>query len=446
MLRPRLHFTPPQGWLNDPNGPIWHEETFHLFYQHQPHQRTWGPMHWGHATSRDLLHWRHEPIALFPDAKGAAFSGSAFPLQGKMALAYTLDHPKHGQRQALATDNGDRQSFSRQRILLADKSYADFRDPKLFWHEGCKHYVMVLAAGDHARIYTSRDLTDWQLSDTIVWPSLAGVWECPDLFPLSSGDRDHWVFLLSLNVPVEMDRMGFGMVYFVGDFDGRKFIVRQGPRRLDAGLDFYAGVTFSQRMDRRILIGWMNCWHYANEIPCDGVFRGSMSLPRELAWAEGPAGLDLCQKPLRELSRLPSRVTANEQEPHRQKVHSPCFSLSGIFAAQGRIVISRGEEQVVIGLGERVWLDRSRSGKADFSPHFAPVLMTSRRRRSKLALWLLHDGQSIELFIDSGRETLTALVFPRKAYDCLSIEGTRVENLIVQEFEGSADRMDANQS
>ena len=247
--RPLYHFTPAKNWMNDPNGMVYHDGEWHLFYQYNPSGDKWGHMSWGHAVSRDLLAWEHLPLAL-PEENGIMiFSGSAvmdetntsgFGKDGKgpMVAIYTA-HTDKNQSQALAfsTDRGRTWTkFSANPVLdIGDK---DFRDPKVIWHEPTQRWIMTVAwpVPRKVRFYSSPDLKQWShLSDFGPAGSVAGIWECPDLFPLGiEGGGAKWVLIV--NVGSGAPATGSGGQYFVGDFDGTVFnLDAPPPVKVDEG-------------------------------------------------------------------------------------------------------------------------------------------------------------------------------------------------------------------
>jgi fructan beta-fructosidase len=248
--RPQFHFTPPAMWMNDPNGMVYYQGEYHLFYQHYPDSTVWGPMHWGHAVSRDIVHWEHLPIALFPDTLGMIFSGSAvidtqntsgFGTQENppMVAIFTYHHME-GERAgrddfqtqgiAFSLDKGRSWTKYEGNPVLANSGIKDFRDPKVMWHEEAGKWIMSLAVYDHIRFYSSANLKDWQLESSFGEGVGAhgGVWECPDLFklPVNETNEEKWVLLVSINPGGPNG--GSATQYFIGDFDGRQF--RLDPR------------------------------------------------------------------------------------------------------------------------------------------------------------------------------------------------------------------------
>ena len=281
--------------MNDPNGLIFFEGEWHLFYQYLPPGTE--AKHWGHAVSRDLLEWEHWPIALFPDELGAIWSGGCVAdtqdssgfFAGGSGLVAIFTHHLEGQSapqsQSLAYSHDKGRTWTKYAgnpVLRSENR--DFRDPKVFWHEPTESWVMILAAGDHAEIYRSADLKAWTLASRFGPPSGRGlVWECPDLFPIQNGHAEIWILSISL-----LDRDNFAgkvgtcdVLYFAGNFDGFTFAGSTHPRRLSHGPDDYASITFADAPGgRRVLIGWLNHWGYS-------WYSGQMTLPRELHWRDG---------------------------------------------------------------------------------------------------------------------------------------------------------------
>ena len=297
--RPQFHFTTRRGWVNDPNGLIYHDGQYHLFYQHNPYERDWQNMHWGHATSPDLLHWDELDDALFPDSLGMMFSGSAvFDRENTSGLgskrhpplvfAYTNDGAFETQCIAYSTDGGFTLHKYRGGQPVID-SYArwqshDLRDPRLFWYAPGQHWVMALYELDGISIYTSTNLLNW------TWQShTPGFFECPDLFELPVDGRPgetRWVM------------SGASGTYMVGRFDGRTFTPIGGKYCYTSGT-IYAAQTITDAPDgRRIQIGWGRVTHPG--MP----FRGMMLLPTELSLRQTADGLRLASQPVREVASL----------------------------------------------------------------------------------------------------------------------------------------------
>ena len=301
--RPRVHFTPKRMWMNDPNGMIFHDGRYHLFYQYHPDSMIWGPMHWGHATSRDLLTWEHHEIALRPDEHGTMFSGCCvndrlntcglFAGPGDNNLVALFSHNLQTQGLATSTDGGFTWThYTGNPIMPAVND--NFRDPKVLWHAPSACWVMVISAHRECHFYTSENLIDWAFASAFSGGCTVGVLEVPDLFQLPGPSGAlHWVLLMSVNDGAPAG--GCGIEYFIGDFDGTTFHWDEGEgiKWLDFGPDNYAGTTWADEPDGdKLYIGWMSNWPYANKVPTDP-WRGCMTLPRRLALFDNGEGLEL---------------------------------------------------------------------------------------------------------------------------------------------------------
>jgi fructan beta-fructosidase len=308
--RPQLHFSPRRGWNNDPNGLIFYEGEYHLFYQHNPYEREWGNMHWGHAVSRDLIHWEELPIALYPDELGTMFSGSAvidydntagFNKAGLPAMiaVYTADSPeKQVQCMAYSLDKGRTWTKYQGNPLIDSKEKwdsKDTRDPHVFRYAPTNEWVMALNERDGHSIYTSPDLKSWTFRSHIT-----GFWECPQLFELPvDGDKSHtrWVMY------------GASGTYMIGDFDGRVFTPESGKHYYTTG-SLYAAQTFANipaSDGRRIQIGWGRI-----ETPPLTPFNMLMLLPTELSLRTGKDGIRLYNTPVKEFDQLQAQTSRRQ--------------------------------------------------------------------------------------------------------------------------------------
>jgi len=451
--RPQYHFTPAINWMNDPNGLVYFDGEYHLFYQFNPFGDTWGHMSWGHAVSRDLVHWTHLPVAI-PEENGVmAYSGSAvvdwkntsgFGQGGKPPLVaiYTGDRKTNeSQYIAYSTDRGRTWTRYAGNPVL-DVGKADFRDPKVFWYEPQQRWIMVLALPPEHKVslYGSRDLKQWtHLSDFGPAAATGGVWECPDLFELPvDGDRrnSRWVLIVNLNPGGPVG--GSGTQYFVGHFDGTRFTPDSPARATadsilwaDFGKDFYAGVSWSDipRTDgRRVWIGWMSNWQYAKQIPT-APWRSAQSLPRTLALTSTSDGIRLVQQPVVELQSLrgaPRRVAARTIPQGVTSLDSLGIAgtsmeivaeLEAGSASEFGLKVRTGPtEETVIGVepkARRFFSDRTRSGDTSFhrdfsGRHYAPLPIENGRVR----LHIFVDWSSVEVFAGDGRSVITEQVFP----------------------------------
>lgn len=448
--RPSYHFTPPAAWLNDPNGLVYHNGEYHLFYQYHPDSLVWGPMHWGHAVSRDLLTWEHLPIALYPDELGMIFSGSAVIDMhntagfgaGSMVAIFT-HHMEAYQAQSLAysRDNGRTWTkYTGNPVLKAPPNLKDFRDPKVFWYDdkvaNTGHWVMVLAGGNAVLFYTSPDLKTWKASGGFGfgYGSTQGVWETPELFQLSldRGSETRWVLMVAVweGAPAR----GSGVQYFIGDFDGKTFTTSAPKEQVlwaDYGADFYAPQLWNDAPNgRRIGIAWVNNWAYARLTPAE-TFRGAFTVPREFSLVTTADGIRLVQQPLPELQTLrsdpmrwdhtPIHASAwTVQVPHRAVEIIAQWHISSTARERLMLILQWGEEaRVEVGYNvekRTLFVDRTQAGEVGFHPtfgtiHHAPLTL----RDNTLHFHLLIDRQMLELFADEGRVTFTEQIFPPDA-------------------------------
>lgn len=442
------HFTPYRGWTNDPNGMVYHDGEYHLFYQHNPYGSTWGNMHWGHAVSRDLHTWEHLPDALAPDELGSIFSGSAVIDKentagvGKDALIaiYTSAGRIQTQSIAYSLDNGRTFTKYADNPVLVDSTIRDFRDPKVMWHAQSRKWVMTLATSQTVTFYGSKDLKEWDklssFGDGI--GAHGGVWECPDLFPVDYRGRTKWVLLVSINPGGPNG--GSATQYFIGDFDGKTFRpdALPYPLWLDYGRDNYAGITWSNApAGRHIFIGWMSNWAYANDVPTVN-FRAGMTVPRELSIDHNGKHAVLANYPVGELEALRAVVTGSDDfsvadgAPHTQAIApgNGVFEIEmtvspGAASAFGfALKNARGEQlsyRFDIAAGT-LSADRAAAGDKDFSANFAPAVITAPLEKcDTYAIRLMMDRASTELFVNGGRTVMTNLVFPSEPYDSVEL-------------------------
>lgn len=460
-FRPGIHFSPPSHWMNDPNGLVYFEGEYHLFYQHHPYSNQWGPMHWGHAISQDLIHWQHEPIALYPDEHGAIFSGccvvdfnnSSGFFEGTHGLVAIFTHadtcPETGQprqRQSLAysSDKGRTWHKYEGNPVLTEPDLVDFRDPKVFWHAQSERWVMTIVAGNHVRFYGSENLRDWSLTGEFGHEegSHDGVWECPDLFelPIDNSGRSKWVLVISIGDNPSCPE-GSRTQYFIGEFDGNTFINGNSPDHimwLDYGRDNYAGVTWSdipEQDGRRVIIGWMSNWKYANETPT-GAWRGAMTLPRTLSLTNRDEGIVLTQMPVREIEQLRKEsrnwnmLTVTPDSPYMLKTKDDLLEIETDIDTRSAIEVhikmqSSGQSETTIGYDPaRQWLfiDRSKSGMTDFHASFAckhGARLVPDNGKIRLRIWL--DRNAVEVYANEGLVVLTDQIFPDVPVNEISI-------------------------
>ncbi len=460
--RPQYHFSPLRNWTNDPNGPVYFDGEYHLFFQYNPLGDLWGHMSWGHAVSPDLIHWKELPVALAEEGGVMIFTGSTvvdrrntsgFCESGSTCLVaiYTGHTPQTKTRKALQTQN---LAFSNDKGRTWTKyrgnpvlnlNMSDFRDPDVFWSEAGKRWVMAVSLPDDHKIrfYGSADLKTWrQLSDFGPAGAISGQWECPNMVQLPV-DRDpkktRWVLKVGLN-PGGLQG-GSGEQYFVGQFDGTTFSnENNGSLALwsDYGKDCYCALTFNDLPPAKVpvMIGWMSNWQYAAKLPTRP-WRGQMTIPREIALRTFPEGIRLVQRPAQPIADLDEKhqswkgSTAEvNQAIARNPIRSHSFRLDAQFDVGvgtgdvGLKLFTKGASYTTVGFDARrseVYFDRTHSGVTNFSKDFptkvsAPLRLSS----SKLRLEILADRNSIEVFADGGHIALTDLVFPEE--DAFGIE------------------------
>lgn len=451
--RPQFHYSPEANWLNDPNGMVYYNGEYHLFYQYHPNGTTWGPMHWGHAVSSDLVSWEHLPIALAPDSIGAIFSGSAvvdwqdttgfFNGESGLVAIFThagtypdSDRSKQVQSIAYSKDDGRTWQLHEGNPVLSDESKPDFRDPKVFWHAETNRWAMVLATGQTISIYSSPDLKEWTFASEFGENQgfHEGVWECPDLFHIPvDGDESasKWVLLVSVGDNADFVE-GSRTQYFIGEFDGTTFRNENSEDTtlwLDYGRDNYAGVSWSdipQSDSRRMYIGWMSNWKYANLTPSEK-WRGAMTLPRTLSLASGKRGIRLIQSPVEELKALRSQsilLKENEVIEKKEVVYTPdtnSYELEAEFqlgdaSSFGFSLCTSSNEKTIVGYdvkSEKLFLDRTASGQSDFQQDFAAkhnAVLSPKHGKVKLQIFV--DWSSVEVFANDGEVAMTDLIFP----------------------------------
>ena len=457
--RPQFHFSPKKYWMNDPNGMVYYNGVYHLFFQYYPGSTKWGPMHWGHATSKDLIHWEEQPIALYPDSLGYIFSGSAvvdvnntsgFGKNGKAPLVAIFTHHNvigeqakkidyQYQSIAYSLDEGKTWTKYEGNPVVKNPGIIDFRDPKVMWYEPQKEWIMTLATKDRITFYSSPDLKTWNRESDFGKDLGAhgGVWECPDLFPLEHNGKKVWVLLVSINPGGPNG--GSGTQYFLGNFDGQQFTpVDTATRWIDYGTDNYAGVTFSNTGKRTIFMGWMSNWQYAQEVPTAN-WRSAMTIPRDLEIKTVNNKEFLVSKPIKELNKIGISTksitklkvngsydlsTMTGKEPGKFRVDFTVESLND-FAI---VLANKAGDELVVGYDKKsneYYIDRTKSGKTDFELGFAKVHRAHRLSTNKNSNFILFaDVASMELFADDGLTVMTDIFFPQEVLSKLYIKST----------------------
>ena len=456
-FRPVYHHTPAYGWMNDPNGMFYKDGVYHLYFQHNPYGSTWGNMTWGHSTTTDLVNWNYEGLAIKPDAWGAVFSGSAVVDYdntagfGKNAVVAFYTSAKsspwgdtQSQSMAYSLDNGKTfVKYAYNPVVTSSKR--DFRDPKVFWYAPDKHWVMILAGGQEMDIYSSKNLKDWKYESSFGAKQGAhgGVWECPDLveLPVEGAKEKKWVLICNINPGGPFG--GNAAQYFVGTFDGKKF-VNESPTQtkwMDWGKDHYATVTFSNAPGGRcIALGWMSNWQYQTVLPTLQ-YRGSNTIARDLTLYRQDGELLLRCTPSPEIEKA-----------RMQKVSVPSFKVSDSYDLASLLegndgayeidmtIKNSGASKIMFTLsndkGEKVnmyydimrkqfVMDRSESGKVDFSVDFPAVTVAPVYDTDNIRLRLFVDRTSIEAFGEGGKFVMTNQVFPTEPYNKMSFVSVR---------------------
>ena len=451
-FRPVYHHTPAYGWMNDPNGMFYKDGVYHLFFQYNPYGSVWGNMHWGHSTSSDLIHWNFEGVSIVPDAWGAIFSGSCVVDHNNTA-GFGKDAVIAFYTSAKSTPWGDVQSESMAYSLDNGKTFVkyagnpiitslekDFRDPKVFWYAPGKHWVMILAVGQHMELYSSVNLKDWKKESEFgkMQGAHGGVWECPDLIELPvEGSRERkWVLICNINPGGPFG--GSAAQYFVGSFDGKTF-VNESPvqtKWMDWGKDNYATVTWNNAPDGRcIALGWMSNWQYANNVPTRQ-YRSANTIARDLTLYKAGGEFYLKSTPSREM-----------KQARGEKVSVPSFKVTDSYKIESLLKDNNGAYEIEMEIqvadaskislnlqnekGEQVSMyydllrkqfvmDRSKSGKVDFSNDFPAVTAAPVHAGKTLRLRLFVDRSSIEAFGEDGKFVMTNLVFPSSPYNQMS--------------------------
>jgi fructan beta-fructosidase len=458
--------------MNDPNGMVYFDGEYHLFYQYYPDSTVWGPMHWGHAVSTDLVHWEHLPIALYPDSLGYIFSGSAV-IDWKNAsglgnskippmIAIFTHHNPEGavagtntfQYQSIAYSNDRGRSWSKyaENPVIENPGIRDFRDPKVIWSDKFNRWIMVFAAFDRIKIYTSENLTDWTFASDF-GPDIGShgrPLECPDFFPMTINETGEEKWIMIISVQSEAPNGGTGIEYFTGDFDGTTFTNDNAEGDilwLDYGKDNYAGVTWSDiptEDGRRLLLGWMSNWQYANRVPTE-IWRSAMTLPRAMTLHQTSEGLRLHSNPISELKKLRtgSAVLSIEDFSKGNNLFDHFEQFNGLYELEIEFVNidsgfvefelgGDGQEHLAFGYNadqDLYFVDRTFAGESSFSEHFAGLHQTTplEYQPESRSLRVYLDHSSIEVFADGGRSVLTEIFFPNSTYDRLSVKSGQTE-------------------
>ncbi len=444
-FRPLYHFSPQANWVNDPNGLVYYRGEYHLFYQYHPDSSIWGPMHWGHAVSKDLMNWQELPVALYPDEHGTIFSGSAvidwknttgFGEETMVAIFTHDQKDRQVQSLAYSTDCGRTWTkYAGNPVLLPPDGLRDFRDPKVFWYaeNGQAHWVMVLAAHNAIRFFTSPDLIHWTLASIFgeTHGAHTGVWETPDLFKLPVVDSSECRWVLTAGIGHGGPGGNSGMQYFVGQFDGVAFTSENPEETIlwaDFGADYYAAQSWSDEpTGRRLMIGWQNNWQYARVIPTT-TWRGVFSLPREVLLKKTREGIRLFQQPAAEVLSQRGEccsfhdvfvIPGTNLLGH---LHGDTFEINAVFQTNSqaecfgfRLRVGDGE-QTTVGYNltnQEVFVDRLNSGQTNFEKGFARIHSARLEPIDGIIrLQIFLDRSCIEVFGNDGEVTIADTIFP----------------------------------
>ena len=454
--KPLYHFSPSSNWINDPNGLIYLEGNYHLFFQYNPFGNQWGHMSWGHAVSKDLISWKELPVAIpeFTNSDSVTtsiFSGSAI-VDAHNTAGFAKDNGKtplvaiytsNVMRKDVQLAQHESVAYSLDKGItwkqypgnpVLDVGSKDFRDPKVFWYQPKKKWIMLVSMATEYKVqfYESANLKNWKLlSEFGGIGNIDKVWECPDIFqlPVQGTKMKKWVLSLSAGHP---EKGYLAMQYFVGNFNGEKFKADalNYPLYMDYGKDYYAGITYNNIPPpdgRVIMMGWASCWNYANDIPTGNGWRGLYAIPRELQLTSSSKGFRLMQNPIREfdsfkkvaLSFRNIQVDSIFTIPFNNDSYELDFTVEpGISKVAGiKILKNKGEETVISyeSSSKQLLLDRTKSGNVEFNKSFPSVEKANvSLHNGSLKVKVLVDKCIVEVFVNDGETTITDLVFPRE--------------------------------
>ena len=489
LYRPNFHFTPKRGWMNDPNGMFFYKGLYHLSYQYYPNATVWGPMHWGHATSKDMITWKEEKIALYPDEMGYIFSGSSVVDVNNTSGFGSLKNPpivamftyhddvkaKSGaidfQSQAIAYSLDDGMTWTKHKHnpVINNPGIKDFRDPKMTWDPIHNQWIMVLAADVETKIYRSSNLIDWELASGFGknLGAHGAPWECPDFFPIKvEGSTEmKWVLLQSINPGGPNG--GSATQYFVGDFDGKIFTIGDsfiqdlnqfGALWLDYGKDNYAGVTWSNIPDsdgRKLFIGWMSNWQYADKVPTEK-WRSAMTIPRELKLLNTDGHYRIVSQPVKELDKYISKTIKKEllsidkttvivdKSTVDMSSLDIRFTMNGLKDDSYDFILSNAAKNAIyFGINKKekyFYMDRTKASQTTFSEDFAKKISTVPITAdfNSIEVRVIIDKTSIEVFYDNGKTVMTEIYFsdtPMESFSIIKADSTfELKNVMINQL------------
>lgn len=455
--RPVYHHTPMYGWMNDPNGMFYKDGVYHLYFQYNPYGSMWANMTWGHSTSTDLAHWTYEGTAIVPDAWGAIFSGSCVVDKdntagfgkGTVVAFYTSAKSTpwgdvQSQSMAYSLDNG-KTFIKYEHNPILTSTERDFRDPKVFWYAPGKHWVMMLAVGQEMQIYSSINLKEWKKESSFgaMQGAHGGVWECPDLveLPVEGTNEKKWVLICNLNPGGPFG--GSAAQYFVGTFNGKKF-VNESPTQikwLDWGKDNYATVTWNNAPNGRcIALGWMSNWQYQAVLPTLQ-YRGANTIARDLTlykvgneyYLKSTPSPEIEKARIKSVSMAPFKVSDKYEVANLLEDNKGAYELEFVIKNSGASKIAfslhntKGEKLLMYYdiMRKQFVMDRSESGKVDFNVNFPAMTVAPVENTTNICLRLFVDRSSIEAFGENGEFVMTNRIFPSEPYNKITFETVR---------------------
>ena len=462
--RPNYHFSPPKNWINDPNGLVYHQGQYHLFYQHNPLENKWGHMSWGHAVSKNLVDWEHLPLAI-PEDSVWIFSGSVVVDKNNssgfqtgtepcMVALYTADyHDGKKEAQYLAYSNDKGVSWTKYAgNPVIDLQMTDFRDPHVIWHEKTQNWVMSVVFPKEYKVifFTSKNLKNWTRSGEFGnQGELRKIWECPALveMPVDGNPQNtRWLLFISTNGTYDKFE---GMQYFVGEFDGTTFKNNNAPETklyVDYGKDFYAAIPYTDTPEnQKILLGWMSSWQYAEAVPTFP-WKGSMAIPREITLRSTPSGLRLFQEPVSTIKAKKNYLTFQKENfvlSKDKQISGTSLFANNSYMVEVEFKIKSASyfglkiaqlkdkkddkkilQETIIGYdvaSKRLYIDRTKSGQI-IKENFASVEKSSLKFEDKtLKLKILVDKSSVEVFANDGQIAMTSLIFPDEKGNIFSL-------------------------
>lgn len=468
LNRPGFHFSPPSGFMREPNGMVYHNGEYHLFYQYNPNGNADGAWNWGHAVTKNLSNWEHLPVALQPDGLGKIGGGSVVmdylnssgfgkKKQAAMVAAFT-HHDTQSQGIAYSLDDGRTWTKYAKNPVIPNPGLEHFRDPKLLWYGPTKQWIMVVSAGNRVQIYQSGDLKEWTLASEFGADHGSheglGLWKKPDLFYLPyKGAEEGGKWLLVVSIDKGREKGGTGVQYFIGDFDGTTF-TNSNPKEtvlwMDYGLDHTGLLSCSGTAPgdlRKIVIGWLSNDLYAAQLPTDA-WRNTLTMPRSLVLKKHAAGLTLDIQPLKEVKKVRVKTdnfrsllvegrkdmtSETDIEPHTSVILLDIMDKDNKKPDVGLELSNSKGEKLRIGYDFKTstyYIDRRASGQVDFSDIFSGVnSFRTGLDKNRINIFAFADGCAIEVFVESSTCPISNLVFPTEPYDQLVLysEGGEVE-------------------